>query len=491
MLTTLDDHSLQALLDICPDAMVLVDPSGTIVMANHQVEAVFGYAASDLVGQSVEMLIPERLRKSHHGNLPRFFANPSARRMGSGMSLFGKRKDDTEFDADITLSPVETRHGPVVAAAIRDLTATKQAQRRFERLLDSAPDATIVIDSTGTIVRANARVKAIFGYLAHELIGEPVETLLPERFRERHVQHILRFFTDPAARPMGSGMALFGLHRDGTEFDAEISLSPIETDESLLVAASVRDVTEKRELARSNSELEQFAYIASHDLQEPLRMVASYTELLRRRYEGHLDEKADKYIGYAVEGAKRMQGLIDDLLAYSRAGAQDRQMEEVDSSEAFDAALSNLAVALNRSAGRVTRTNLPTITADRAQLVQLFQNLLGNALKFARPEIPPQIHVSARANKADWIFSVQDNGIGIEQEYSDRIFRMFQRLHLRADYEGNGIGLAIVQRIVRRHGGRLWVESKPGEGSTFYFALPATARHSLDESPRERVAQTA
>ena len=225
------------------------------------------------------------------------------------------------------------------------------------------------------------------------------------------------------------------------------------------------------ELARSNADLQQFAYVASHDLKEPLRMVASYTQLLARRYKGKLDSDADEFIRYAVDGANRMQWLINDLLAYSRVTVQDKVSEEVDCNSVLEEVLSDLRVAVEESQAVVTRAPLPTVMADRVQLGQLFQNLIGNAIKFHGKE-PPQVHVSAERRPTEWLFSVRDNGVGLDPEYAERIFVIFQRLHNREEYPGTGIGLAICKKIVERHGGRIWVVSQTDQGATFHFTLP-------------------
>jgi light-regulated signal transduction histidine kinase (bacteriophytochrome) len=225
------------------------------------------------------------------------------------------------------------------------------------------------------------------------------------------------------------------------------------------------------DLARSNAELEQFAYVASHDLQEPLRMVASFTQLLARRYRGKLGQDADEFIGFAVDGATRMRSLLDDLLAYSRVGTRGKPLAPTDMNAVLEDALNNLTNSIAESGAAITRESLPTVPGDRVQLVQLFQNLLANAIKF-HGNGAPQIHVSAGKQDSQWIFGVRDNGIGIAPEQQERIFMIFQRLHHRSEYPGTGIGLAICKKIVERHGGRIWVESRPQEGATFYFSIP-------------------
>ena len=340
----------------------------------------------------------------------------------------------------------------------------------------------VVVDTAGVIVLLNVQAEKQFGYRRDELLGQKVKNIIPEGFAERLVSDALRSTEDALAQRIGTGIELSGLRKDGSLFPIEIMLSPLESADGYLVTAAIRDISVRKqsevhlllkmeELNRSNEELGQFAYIASHDLQEPLRMVASYTQLLSRRYKGKLDADADEFIAYAVDGASRMQRLIQDLLTYSRVGTKGIKLADTSSEKALMHALANLHGAIEDSAAVVTHDSLPDVMADEVQLTQLFQNLVGNGIKYHGTEVP-HVHISvARQGAKKWLFSVKDNGLGIDKQYFKRIFGMFQRLHKREEFAGTGIGLAICKKIVERHGGHISVESQPGQGSTFRFAL--------------------
>ena len=381
------------------------------------------------------------------------------------------------------MANVGTQVGRVIERA-RAEEALRLSEAKFAGIISISSDAIVSVDEAQRIIFYNQGAEQTFGYTADEAMGQPLELLIPEAHRPGHADRVREFGRSGVrARRMGERGQISGRRKSGEVFPADASISHLEVEGSRIYTAVLRDVTERvraedalaqqaQELARSNAELEQFAYVASHDLQEPLRMVASYTQLLARRYGDRLDEDAHEFIGYAVDGVRRMQSLISDLLAYSRVGSRGVATESVELETVFARTTDVLAAALEESGAEVTHDPLPTVTADPVQLGQVLQNLVGNALKF-RGDAPPRVHVGAERRGAEWLISVRDNGIGIAPEYAQRIFVIFQRLHTRAEYEGTGIGLSICKKIVERHGGRIWVESREGQGSTFYFTLPA------------------
>jgi PAS domain S-box-containing protein len=488
----------RGLLEAAPDAMVVVNQGGNIVLLNVQAEKRFGYSRDSLLGQPVTNIIPEGFAERLIADGTRSAADALAQQIGTGIELSGRRKDGSEFPIEIMLSPLASPEGILVTAAIRDISVRRAAEQhlaqmegRYRGLPEAAPDAMVVVDQGGNIVLLNVQAEKRFGYSRDALLGQPVTNIIPEGFAERLIADGTRSAADALAQQIGTGIELSGRRKDGSEFPIEIMLSPLASAEGILVTAAIRDITTRKaseaqiltqidELYRSNQELDQFAYVASHDLQEPLRMVASYTQLLSRRYVGKLDADADEFIAFAVDGAKRMQRLIQDLLMYSRVGTKAKDLVDTSSENALHDALKNLDGAIKDSAAIVTYDSLPRVLADEVQLVQLFQNLVGNAIKYQTPGIP-RVHVSAtKMNAEKWNFSVEDNGLGIESQYYERIFLMFQRLHKRDEFAGTGIGLAICKKIVERHGGKISVSSQSGKGSTFRFSLRAAKGHYED-----------
>jgi PAS domain S-box-containing protein len=355
----------------------------------------------------------------------------------------------------------------------------------YRRWLESARDGIVVVNHGEEIVFLNLQAEKQFGYSREQLVGQKVKSIIPRGVAERLRAEGLRTAEGAWAQHMSTCIELTGRRKSGSEFPIELILSPLKSVEGVLVTAMIRDITAQRaaewqllqlmqtveELKRSNEELAQFAYAASHDLLEPLRMVAKYTQLLSRRYRGKLDAEADEFIAFAVDGASRMQRLVQNLLVRSRVGAKRGDLLESSSEEALQQALINLRSAIQESGAQVTHDPLPTVKVDDIQLTQVFQNLVGNAIKYHGATIP-RVHVSAaRIGESGWVFSVKDDGPGIDAPSFDRIFGMFQRPHAREPFAGTGMGLLICKRIVERHGGSISVESRPGQGSTFRFTL--------------------
>lgn len=508
----MSEAKYRRLLEAAPDAMVVVNQDGEIVLLNLQAENQFGYRRDELLGQRVTTIIPEGFAERLLADALRPAEEALAQQIGTGIELIGRRKDGGAFPIEIMLSPHASAEGILVTAAIRNISVRREAERKLNqmtqalslkhRLLNSVVEGTsdpiYIRDLEDRFVLANSACAKLYRRSGNDMAGMRLSDLMPDGpYRviadsdweiirtgiTRTVEEVAEldgaeriFLTTkgPYRDAENKIIGTIGIGRDITELRRldEVQFKVLTHDIRVRKTAAEYLANTVAELKRSNDELEHFAYIASHDLQEPLRMVASYTQLLAERYHGRLDADADDFIAFAIDGADRMQRLILDLLAYSRAGANVGESHTISSERALQVALANLRAAIAESGAEVTHDALPDIIMDDGQLTQIFQNLVGNAIKYRGIDVP-HIHISCVTGDAtQWIFSVRDNGIGIESEYFEKIFILFRRLHRREEFEGTGLGLSICKKLLDRIGGRVWVESQPREGSTFSFSIP-------------------
>lgn len=470
---------LSAVLESIEDGVLAKTLNARISFWNHGAEQLFGYTATEMIGQSIFILVPS----GRHAEEERILANLRDGKRTEHPETVRLRKDGTEVPVSLFVSPIKSAEGTIVGGAtiMRDMTAHRLAEERFRLVFEASPSGKFLVAHDGKIKLANSAAEIVFGYAKLDMLEQPLEVVLPAYPQLQRDHEPEQGLLVPDKAPM-IARELWGVRKDGTRIPIELRLFPIATESGEFTLAVIVDITERKlaadllarqthELERSNAELEQFAYVASHDLQEPLRMVVSYTELLKQRNMGRLDEKSDKFIRYIVDGGKRMQGLVNDLLRYSRVGRESRAFETVDTARMVSEVLLDLDGTIKATGAEIDRGPLPRVAGDAVELRQLFQNLISNGLKF-RAERPPRIAINAECAASESRFCVEDNGIGIEAQYSQRIFQMFQRLHEREAYEGNGIGLALAKKIVERHGGRIWFESQYGQGTKFFFTLP-------------------
>jgi PAS domain S-box-containing protein len=413
------------------------------------------------------------------------------------------RKDGTLLPVLLSASAIKDENGNFIMSrsTMFDITERKKIEELHARLaaiVESSDDAIIGEDLNGIVTDWNRGAESIYGFRAEEIVGQPISTLVPPG----NADEILQILQNISHGESLEHYETVRVRKDGKQINVSLTISPIEDSAGNIIGASAiaRDITDLKltaeeltnyrehledlvkqrtaelekmthELARSNADLQQFAYAASHDLQEPLRTVAGFVKLLEKRYRGKLDEQADEFIKYACDGVERMQLLIKDLLIYSQVDTKEKVFEPTNCSVTLESAIRSLRSAIEENKAEVTYDPLPTVMADASQMSRLFQNLVGNAIKFHNRK-RARVHASAERKGDEWIFSVRDNGIGIDPKQAERIFVIFQRLHSREEYPGTGVGLAICKRIVERHGGRIWVESELGKGSTFYFTIP-------------------
>lgn len=488
---TVPDKYLRSILDSAPDALVIIDSEGRIALTNAQTERLFGYPNGELIGQSIEMLVPERLRSAHFKDRTGYFKGPRTRPMGLGLCLNGRRKDGSEFPAEISLAPVETDEGMLVTAAVRDVTERQRTDAKFRSLLEAAPDAMVIVNAAGTIALVNAQAQQLFGYTRSELLGQPVEMLVPTRYRTAHPGHRGRFFAEPRARAMGSRLELFGLRKDGTEFPVEISLAPIETEEGMMVSSAIRDITDRKqtheelrearaEADRANVAKSAFLAAASHDLRQPLQTLALLNRVLTRKV---TDPAAAAAVANQREALESISELLNALLDISRLESGAVRPDVSDCS--VQAIFRRLKAAFELQA-KAKGLELEVedcddaVHTDGGLLEQMIQNLVANAIRYTREG---SVKLRCLHEQAFIRIEILDTGIGIPRDQTESIFEDFYQV--RQDdgrrRQGLGLGLSIVRRLGRLLEHPIEVRSEPGRGSCFAVTVPRS-QVSLDST---------
>jgi PAS domain S-box-containing protein len=484
-----NEKAFKSLFEHATISILVTDETGAINLVNPNAEKLFGYTKEELTGKPIEILIPEQLKDIHRQYRQQYFKAPKARPMGLGKDLFARDKNGRTFPVEISLGYYKLGTKNMAVAFITDVSERKKAEevlRSSEEttrlIMNSALDAIVCIDTKGCITVWNPQAEKIFGWSEQEVKGRRLsETIIPEQYRSLHEAGLKRFLTTRQQTVINKLIEITALNRHGKEFPVELTIIPMRQKDNDFFCAFIRDITERREaearqneyaenLKQKNIELEQFAYVASHDLQEPLRTVSGFVELLKRHYDEQADENVTKYINYITDASDRMRRLVQDLLDYSRLGRQ-RILEPIDCNQVVEEVLTDLTMSIQESQAVIKIDQLPVVSGYATEMKQLFQNLLSNSLKFRKTGEPPVISISVIPKEEHWQFNVTDNGIGIEEKHWERIFIIFQRLHTKAEYEGTGIGLAHCKKITELHNGKIWVDSTPDKGSTFYFTI--------------------
>jgi PAS domain S-box-containing protein len=468
---------LSAIVDSSDDAIISKSLDGGIITSwNKSAERIFGYTAEEAIGRPITILIPPARLSEETEILTKLRRGERV----DHIETVRMRKDGRLIDVSLTISPVRDEAGHIIGASkiAREITERKRADRArwlLSAIVESSDDAIISKSLEGGVITSwNKSAERLFGYTAEEAIGQPVTILTPPDRIDEEPEIISRLRRGERVEHIDT----VRMRKGGGLIDISLTISPVHDSAGNIVGASkvARDISESKrliaELQRANEVLEQFAYSASHDLQEPLRTVKICSEVLQSEYGEQLGSKGAEILEFLHSGASRMENLLRDLLAYVRVTKFEKPSADSDATQAFEDTLESLSANISESNASVTAGPLPRVRVDLAHLHQLFQNLIANAIKYRDPQRPPVVGVSAERQKSQWRFSVRDNGIGIEPQYTSMIFGLFKRLHDNEKYSGTGLGLSICQRIVEQYGGRIWVESKPSEGSVFIFTIP-------------------
>lgn len=497
-----NEDTFRLLVEAAPNAIVVIDEDGAIALVNSQTEKLFGYSRDELVGQPVEVLVPARFRAGHPRLRQNFFTDARARPMGAGRDLYGLRKDGSEFPVEIGLNPIRTERGMLILSAIVDITERQRAERRFRLAIESAPSGMVMVDRHGHIVLVNSQAEKLFGYSRNELIGQPVEMLVPERFHALHPNYRTAFFRSPESRPMGAGRDLFGRRKNGTEFPIEIGLNPIETDEGILALSAIVDITERKqlerelhlrleELAAADRQKDEFLAMLAHELRNPLAPIRNALQILE------LPTADEKMRTRAKDMMKRqlhhLVRLVDDLLDVSRiiTGRVDLRKEHFELASAVTRAVETVEPLID-ARGHKLILSMPDepvwVFADLVRLAQVISNLLTNAAKYTAK--PSRIWLTVEQEVTEVTVRVKDEGIGIAADMLDRVFELFVQADASPSRAqgGLGIGLTLVKRLITLHEGSVTATSAGlGQGSEFIVRFPAEPG-ALDQIPSSVVA---
>lgn len=473
-----------SLFECSPDPAIVTDENGEILLVNQQVCLLFGYSKEELTGQKIHLLIPERFAATHSAHVEKYAAAPEVRPMGIGRNLSARRKDGSEFMTEVSLSPVTVNDKTYFVASVRDVTERKIAaqkieEQRYHALLDQMQEGLQIIGFDWRYLYVNDSLVKQSKYTREELVGFTMMEKYPGIEKTEMFRALKLCMQDRQARRFTNEFTF----PDQTKGYFDLSLQPVE--EGVLVLSA--DITERirfkkslisknRKLENMNRELEQFVYIASHDLQEPLKTVSSCIRMLEKSTPQQLEENGETFLNFIGQATERMQHLIKALLDYSRIGKK-RELKWINSNELLNDVITDMRSLITESGVQIDSGSLPQIYANPEEIRSLFLNLISNAIKFQKPGAQPLIAVTAEEDDEKWSFSVKDNGIGIDQKYLEKIFVIFQRLHLRDQYEGSGIGLAQCKKIVQLHEGEIHAESEPGKGSTFHFSISKNLSH--------------